>query len=218
MFSSSGHNPAPHQVLPGFLPGFFVTSNAPSLTILLLSGDPSIPAKLKHELRGVSLTVAKDFQSVPRAATKRGFDAIILETKANGFHDLAQMQSSVDPSHAVVLAGPSAFLQHAAGLLQGMRLNGHGKSTNGHGSDASLETYLESKLGDFVKGMKMGSARNLHPMLIKAVERPLITLALKETHGNQIQAAQLLGMNRNTLRKKIAELRIPVNRESARAR
>jgi DNA-binding protein Fis len=202
-----------------FFPGFFVTSNAPSLTILLLSGDPSIPVKLKHELKGVSLTVAKDFQSAPRAATKRGFDAIILETKVNGFHDLAQMQSSVNPSHAVLLAGPSAFLQHAAGLLQGMRLNGHGKpTTNGHGSDSALETYLESKLGDFVKGMKMSSARNLHPMLIKAVERPLITLALKETNGNQIQAAQLLGMNRNTLRKKIAELRIPVNREPARTR
>jgi two-component system nitrogen regulation response regulator GlnG len=64
--------------------------------------------------------------------------------------------------------------------------------------------------------MKTSSARNLHTMLIKAVERPLISLALKETNGNQIQAAQLLGMNRNTLRKKIADLRIPVNRESAR--
>ncbi|MGH7231435.1 MAG: helix-turn-helix domain-containing protein, partial [Nitrospiraceae bacterium] len=60
------------------------------------------------------------------------------------------------------------------------------------------------------------SARNLHQMLISAVERPLITLALKETNGNQIQAAQLLGVNRNTLRKKITELRIPVKREKVR--
>ena len=50
-------------------------------------------------------------------------------------------------------------------------------------------------------------------MLISAVERPLIIFALKETNGNQIQAAHLLGMNRNTLRKKIGELRIPVKRE-----
>jgi two-component system nitrogen regulation response regulator GlnG len=53
-------------------------------------------------------------------------------------------------------------------------------------------------------------------MLIKAVERPLIAHTLKETNGNQIQAAHLLGMNRNTLRKKITELRIPVRRERTR--
>jgi two-component system nitrogen regulation response regulator GlnG len=60
--------------------------------------------------------------------------------------------------------------------------------------------------------MRRGSARDLHPMLISAVERPLIALALRETNGNQIQAAHLLGMNRNTLRKKITEFRIPVKR------
>lgn len=195
-----------------------MTPNAPSLTVLLLSGDPTIPLKLKDELKGVALTVAKDFQSVPRAAAKRGFDAVILETKGHCLDDLAQLQSSVDPSHAVVLAGPLKVLQHAAGLLQAVRLNGHGKAAHENGADTSLENYLESKLGDFVKGMKTGSARNLHPMLIKAVERPLIALALKETRGNQIQAAQLLGMNRNTLRKKITELRIPVSRDSVRAR
>lgn len=54
-------------------------------------------------------------------------------------------------------------------------------------------------------------------MLISAVERPLIAHALKETNGNQIQAAQLLGMNRNTLRKKITEFRIPVKRHKMAA-
>ena len=76
----------------------------------------------------------------------------------------------------------------------------------------SLEDYLEWKMGDFVKGMRDGSGRNLHPMLINAIERPLITRALQETKGNQIQAAELLGLNRNTLRKKIHDLHIPVKR------
>jgi two-component system nitrogen regulation response regulator GlnG len=49
-------------------------------------------------------------------------------------------------------------------------------------------------------------------MLISAIERPLITKALQETKGNQIQAAELLGLNRNTLRKKIHDLHIPVKR------
>jgi DNA-binding protein Fis len=63
-----------------------------------------------------------------------------------------------------------------------------------------------------VKGMRNGSGRNLHPMLIATIERPLITRALQETKGNQIQAAELLGLNRNTLRKKIHDLHIPVKR------
>ena len=83
--------------------------------------------------------------------------------------------------------------------------------------DVFLEEIIESKLEEFVKKMRNGSARNLHPMLIAAVERPLIAHALKETNGNQIQAAHLLGMNRNTLRKKITEFRIPVKRQKTAA-
>ena len=44
------------------------------------------------------------------------------------------------------------------------------------------------------------------------MERPVIAMSLKATHGNQIRAAKLLGLNRNTLRKKIRELGMTVNR------
>jgi two-component system nitrogen regulation response regulator GlnG len=44
------------------------------------------------------------------------------------------------------------------------------------------------------------------------VERPLILAALTATRGNQIKAAELLGLNRNTLRKKIRELGVSVYR------
>ena len=47
---------------------------------------------------------------------------------------------------------------------------------------------------------------------IAEVERPLIALALAATRGNQIKAAAMLGLNRNTLRKKIRDLDIPVVR------
>ena len=46
--------------------------------------------------------------------------------------------------------------------------------------------------------------------LIERVEQSLIRAALARTEGNQIRAAALLGINRNTLRKKIVELGIPV--------
>lgn len=52
----------------------------------------------------------------------------------------------------------------------------------------------------------------LYDRVLREVEKPLIELSLAATSGNQIKAAQLLGLNRNTLRKKIRELDIQVIR------
>lgn len=52
----------------------------------------------------------------------------------------------------------------------------------------------------------------LYDRIMREVERPLITMSLAATRGNQIKAAQLLGLNRNTLRKKIRDLEIQVVR------
>ncbi len=52
----------------------------------------------------------------------------------------------------------------------------------------------------------------LYERVLRELERPLITLSLDATNGNQIRTADLLGLNRNTLRKKIRELDIQVVR------
>ena len=54
---------------------------------------------------------------------------------------------------------------------------------------------------------------NLYSLVVERVERPLIQLTLKKTRGNQIRAAQILGINRNTLRKKIADLHINLKKD-----
>jgi two-component system nitrogen regulation response regulator GlnG len=41
--------------------------------------------------------------------------------------------------------------------------------------------------------------------MIGLVEKPLLRAVLRETSGNQVRAAQILGINRNTLRKKLTE-------------
>ena len=55
-------------------------------------------------------------------------------------------------------------------------------------------------------------AAGLYDRILREVERPLIELCLAATRGNQIRAAKLLGLNRNTLRKKIRDLDIQVVR------
>ena len=52
----------------------------------------------------------------------------------------------------------------------------------------------------------------LYARVLKEIERPLLTVSLVATGGNQLKAAKLLGLNRNTLRKKIRDLDIEVVR------
>ena len=52
----------------------------------------------------------------------------------------------------------------------------------------------------------------LYDRILREVERPLIEIALDATGGNQLRCAELLGINRNTLRKKVNDLNIEVTR------
>jgi two-component system nitrogen regulation response regulator GlnG len=55
----------------------------------------------------------------------------------------------------------------------------------------------------------------LYEHVLALVERPLLQAALERAGGNQLKAAQLLGINRNTLRKRMKELGISGKRESS---
>lgn len=78
----------------------------------------------------------------------------------------------------------------------------------------SLEEYLVQHLAPLLEKMEQVGDSALYGMVLDRVERTLITLALRQTRGNQVRAAELLGINRNTLRKKIQELRISLERRS----
>jgi two-component system nitrogen regulation response regulator GlnG len=78
----------------------------------------------------------------------------------------------------------------------------------GHGANLSFENFLEEKLADLVDRMGGLESGDIYSLVLQRVEKPLITLVLKKTEGNQVRAASLLGINRNTLRKKIKELGI----------
>ncbi len=78
--------------------------------------------------------------------------------------------------------------------------------------DMSLEEVVRLKLKEFFRQSGEVEPGNLYSLIIERIERPLIELTLDRTGGNQLQAAAILGINRNTLRKKIATLKIAPRR------
>ncbi|HLI98547.1 MAG TPA: nitrogen regulation protein NR(I) [Bradyrhizobium sp.] len=76
----------------------------------------------------------------------------------------------------------------------------------------AVETYLSSHFSSFPNGVP---PPGLYHRILKEIEVPLLTAALTATRGNQIRAADLLGLNRNTLRKKIRDLDIQVYRSGS---
>jgi two-component system nitrogen regulation response regulator GlnG len=79
--------------------------------------------------------------------------------------------------------------------------------------DTSLSAAVERHLGAYFSAHTDGLPPNgLYDRILREVERPLINICLAATRGNQIKAAELLGLNRNTLRKKIRSLDIQVIR------
>jgi two-component system nitrogen regulation response regulator GlnG len=74
---------------------------------------------------------------------------------------------------------------------------------------ASVEQYLTQY---FLSQGDRLPPPGVYDRIVQEVERPLISICLAATRGNQIRAAQLLGLNRNTLRKKIRDLGLEVIR------
>ncbi|MGE0697627.1 MAG: nitrogen regulation protein NR(I) [Hyphomicrobiaceae bacterium] len=85
------------------------------------------------------------------------------------------------------------------------------RSDDGAGEPTALSEMIERYLAQhFASFGRELPPPGLYRRLIRQVELPLITAALAATRGNQIKAAELLGLNRNTLREKIQTLNIQV--------
>jgi len=190
-----------------------MSGSSTGLTILLCTPDTSVHTQVKQTLKHASLTVVRDFAALQKELPKQRFDAVVLESRSG--HEIPEaILDYMDTSRTLFITGSRDVLKKTLKLFQ--PLTHQPEPRHGKPSDTSLESYLEMKMGDFVRDMRNGSAKDLHPILISAVERPLIASALRETKGNQLQAAELLGLNRNTLRKKIVELRLPLKRTRAK--
>ncbi|THD63032.1 nitrogen regulation protein NR(I) [Phenylobacterium sp.] len=78
---------------------------------------------------------------------------------------------------------------------------------------ATLAQLVERKLSSYFADQPDGlPPAGLYDRVLEEVERPLIQLTLSATRGNQVRAAEILGLNRNTLRKKISDLGVEMQR------
>jgi two-component system nitrogen regulation response regulator GlnG len=82
------------------------------------------------------------------------------------------------------------------------RSTGH-KADLRAGNDAPLADLISMRVTELLEGDD--DPRDLYQRVVAEMERPLIELALKRARGNQVHAARILGLNRNTLRKKLVE-------------
>jgi two-component system nitrogen regulation response regulator GlnG len=121
---------------------------------------------------------------------------------ARELENLMRRLAALYPQETIGEEAVAAELAEAEAPTDGVPRNGE-----------TLEQAVERHLKLFMAAQKDGMPiRDLHDRVISEVERPLLRLALGATRGNQIKAAALLGLNRNTLRKKLRDLELPVMR------
>ena len=83
---------------------------------------------------------------------------------------------------------------------------------SGRENDTSLENLIAGKLHSSLAQMDVNELDDLYNMVLYQMERPLIRIILEKTRGNQVRTAEILGINRNTLRKKIQTLGIDIKK------
>lgn len=72
-------------------------------------------------------------------------------------------------------------------------------------NDSTVYDCVRSSLERYFSDLDGTEPANLHDMLVKAVELPLLQVVMEQAQQNQSRAAQWLGLNRNTLRKKLLD-------------
>lgn len=72
-----------------------------------------------------------------------------------------------------------------------------------HTNDKPLRTHVERAVRQYFMNLNGETATELYDLVLKEVEKPLLSVVLEQTRGNQTRAANILGLNRGTLRKKL---------------
>jgi Fis family transcriptional regulator len=68
-----------------------------------------------------------------------------------------------------------------------------------------IDACVRDSLEQYFKDLRGAEPHSLHDMILAAAERPLLEVVMKHAEGNQSKAAEWLGVNRNTLRRKLVD-------------
>jgi Fis family transcriptional regulator len=69
----------------------------------------------------------------------------------------------------------------------------------------SIDDCIRASLEQYFKDLRGAEPHSVHEMVIHAVEKPLLEVVMRHAEGNQSRAAAWLGINRNTLRRKLGD-------------
>jgi len=72
-------------------------------------------------------------------------------------------------------------------------------------SKKHIEECVRDSLESYFKDLRGVEPHGMYEMMIKVVERPLFEIVMRQAEGNQSKAAEWLGINRNTLRRKLVD-------------
>ena len=72
-------------------------------------------------------------------------------------------------------------------------------------SKKQIDDCIRASVEQYFKDLRGADPADLHQMVVNAVERPLLDVVMRQAQGNQSTAAQWLGINRNTLRRKLLD-------------
>lgn len=80
------------------------------------------------------------------------------------------------------------------------------KEPHGHATqDSELSACVRKMMKQYFKDLDGEDVSNIYDMVVANIERPLLEVVLHHARGNQTRAAEMLGLNRNTLRKKMTQ-------------
>ncbi|HVK31647.1 MAG TPA: helix-turn-helix domain-containing protein [Burkholderiaceae bacterium] len=68
-----------------------------------------------------------------------------------------------------------------------------------------IDACVRDSLEQYFKDLRGAEPHSLHDMILAAAEKPLLEVVMKHADGNQSKAAEWLGVNRNTLRRKLVD-------------
>ena len=72
-------------------------------------------------------------------------------------------------------------------------------------SKKAIEDCIRESLEQYFKDLRGTEPHAVHAMVVDTVEKPLLEVVMKHAAGNQSKAAEWLGLNRNTLRRKLQD-------------